>query len=549
MALLRTRHHRLAGLPGLAALALLAAGAFAAAPAAPPPVAARDGMPVMVANRQIIILRGPIAGYSASERAAAAMARINLALDAIPDAIVTLEPAEEGSTRVRVGGEHAFLVTPIDIDSLAGETTRLVAQAASQRLDQAILERREQQTPRYLAEAVGFTAAATLLYGTVLWLLFRFLRWIRARLTRWTDDHPRKLELLGLRFIDTSQLMLVARRALGVVAWGIAIVLASGWLSFVLERFPYTRPWGEQLGHRLLGAATDAALAVVAALPGLLVAIVIFLIARAVIRLLAALFDRVERGEREVAWVDADTARPTRRIVNILVWVFALALAYPNLPGAQTEAFKGVSVLVGLMVSLGASSVVGQAFNGFILMYGRAFRSGDYVRIGEHEGTVELLGTFTTRLRTGLGDELILPNSVVMAASIRNYSRARPGAGCVIDSALTIGYAVPWRQVHAMLQEAARRTEGIDAEPAPYVRQTALSDFYVEYRLIASTLAGDPVQRMHVHSRLHGSIQDVFNENGVQLMSPHYIADPAAPQVVPKERWYAPPAKPPGRKD
>jgi small-conductance mechanosensitive channel len=508
----------------------------------------RDGMPVTVANRQIIILRGPIAGYSAGERATAAMERINLVLDTIPDAIVTVEPADDGSTRVRVGGDHAFLVTAIDIDAQAGETTRLVAQAASQRLDQAILERHEQQTPRYLTEALGFASAATLLYGTLLWLIFRFLRWARGRLTRWADDHPRKLELIGWRFIDTGQALLIARRALGLVAWAIAVVLASGWLSFVLERFPYTRPWGEQLGHRLLRIAADAALAVVAALPGLLVAIVIFLIARAVTRLVAAVFDRVERGEREVGWVDADTARPTRRIFYVLVWVFALALAYPHLPGAQTDAFKGVSVLVGLMISLGASSVVGQAFNGFILMYGRAFRSGDYVRIGEHEGTVELLGTFTTRLRTGLGDELILPNSVVMAASIRNYSRSGQSGGCVIDSPITVGYAVPWRQVHAMLQEAARRTEGIAGEPAPYVRQTALADFYVEYRLVAYTTAEDPEKRMDVLSRLHGGIQDVFNEHGVQMMSPHYMADPAAPLVVPKERWYAPPAKPPDRK-
>ena len=547
MAVLRTRRHRLAGLLKLAAL-VLAAGASTAAAPAPAPVLARDGMAVTVANRQIIILRGPIAGYSASERATAAMQRINLVLDTIPDAIVTVEPAEDGSTRVRVGGDHAFLVTAIDIDAQAGETTRLVAQAASQRLDQAILERHEQQTPRYLTEAFGFAAAATLLYGTVLWLIFRVLRWARGRLTKWGDDHPRKLESVGLRFIDTGQALLVARRALGLLAWAIAIVLASGWLSFVLERFPYTRPWGEQLGDRLMRVAADAAIAVVAALPGVLIAIVIFLIARAVTRLVAAVFDRVERGEREVGWVDADTARPTRRIFYVLVWVFALALAYPHLPGAQTDAFKGVSVLAGLMISLGASSVVGQAFNGLILMYGRAFRSGDYVRIGEHEGTVELLGTFTTRLRTGLGDELILPNSVVMAASIRNYSRAGQRAGCVIDSAMTVSYAVPWRQVHAMLEQAARRTDGIAEEPAPYVRQTALSDFYAEYRLVAYTTVGDPAKRMDVLSRLHGSIQDAFNEHGVQIMSPHYMADPAAPQVVPKDRWYAPPAKPPDRK-
>jgi len=224
--------------------------------------------------------------------------------------------------------------------------------------------------------------------------------------------------------------------------------------------------------------------------------------------------------------------------------VFALAIAYPYLPGAQTEAFKGLSVLVGLMISLGATSVIGQAFNGFILMYSRAYRPGDYVRIGESEGTIQSLGTFVTRIRTGLGEEVTLPNSTVMAAAIRNYSRSVPGAGCVLDICVTIGYSAPWRQVHAMLEEAARRTTEISANPAPFVRQTALSDYYVEYRLVSYTRLEDPVLRADALNHLHGNIQDVFNEHGVQIMSPHYMMDPKDPQVVPKERWHLPPAPP-----
>jgi len=526
---------------------LACAGMSAASAQTAPGQAVREGMAVTVANRYIITLRGPIAGYTARERATATMERINRALDAMPDAMVTTESAPEG-TRVRVGGEHAFLVTAVDIDPQAGETTQLVAQAAVQRLDQAIIERQEQRAPRYLAEALGFAAAATLLYGTLLWAFFRANRWIGRRLSGWAQAHAHQLAFLGLRFIDTGQVLLLARRLLTFMTWAVALLLATGWLSFVLERFPYTRPWGEQLGQRLLGIARDVILAVVSALPGLLIALIIFLAARAFLRAVAGVFDRVERGEREVGWIDADTVRPTRRIFNFVVWVFAVALAYPYLPGAETEAFKGVSVLLGLMVSLGAASVVGQAFNGIILMYARTFRTGDYVRIGEHEGTVEALGTFVTRLRTGLGDELILPNSTVMAASIRNYSRVSLGAGCMLDTAVTIGYSVPWRQVHAMLEQAAMRTEGIAKSPAAFVRQTALSDFYVEYRLIAYTPAEDPALRTEVLSRLHGAIQDVFNEHGVQILSPHYMADPQEPQVVPRERWYSPPARPPGGK-
>jgi small-conductance mechanosensitive channel len=178
-------------------------------------------------------------------------------------------------------------------------------------------------------------------------------------------------------------------------------------------------------------------------------------------------------------------------------------------------------------------------------MYVRLFRRGDYVRIGEHEGTVSELGMFATRIRTGLGEEISISNAAVLAATTKNYSRAVPGTGFVLDTTVTIGYSTPWRQVEAMLKEAAWRTEDVAHAPEPVVRQTALSDFYAEYRLIAHSPAERPLVRAEVLHHLHANIQDVFNEYGVQIMSPHYMMDPKEPQVVPKEKWYAPPAKPP----
>jgi len=197
------------------------------------------------------------------------------------------------------------------------------------------------------------------------------------------------------------------------------------------------------------------------------------------------------------------------------------------------------------MISLGGASVIGQAFSGIILVYVRLFRRGDYVRIGDNEGTVTELGMFATRLRTGLGEEISISNSAVLAATTKNYSRAIPGTGFVLDTTVTIGYGTPWRQVEAMLKEAARRTDDIAHTPEPVVRQTALSDFYAEYRLIAYSPAESAAVRADILNRLHGHIQDVFNEYGVQITSPHYMAEPHVPHVVPKEKWYAPPAQPP----
>jgi small-conductance mechanosensitive channel len=502
--------------------------------------AARQSAPVVIANRPVIVLRGPIAGYSAEERARGAVERIEAALDSNANAEVSFGEYETG-TRVRVGGRHAFVVTAIDIDPDAGETTMLVAKEAAKRLERAIAERREQSSPGYLLIALAYAAAATLVYGLLVWGLVRGSRWVGDRVSAVADEKARRLQV--------GSVQQIAKRLIAVVAWVLGALASVWWIAFVLERFPFTRRWGEDLEFNLLQIAKQMAFAVAGALPGLVFVVIIFLLARAVIGLVRVFFDRVEHGRINVGWLDADTARPTRRIFVFILWVFALAVAYPYLPGAQTEAFKGLSVLIGLMVSLGGASVLGQAFSGMILMYTRTFKRGDYVRVGDNEGTVTDLGMFSTRIRTGLGDEITLSNSTVLASTTRNYSHTVRGTGCVLDAVVTIGYGTPWRQVEAMLLEAARRTDDVATDPAPIVRQTALSDYYVEYRLVAYTPLERPAPRAEVLSRLHGHIQDVFNEHGVQIMSPHYVLDPKAPQVVPKDKWFTAPARPPEKRE
>ena len=204
--------------------------------------------------------------------------------------------------------------------------------------------------------------------------------------------------------------------------------------------------------------------------------------------------------------------------------------------------------MVGLMVSIGASGLIGQMASGIMLVYTRALSLGDYVRIQEAEGTVTELGLLVTRLRTGMGEEVALPNALVLANLTRNFSRSRPGAGFILDTTITIGYDAPWRQVHAMLLEAAHAIPEIARDPEPYVVQTALSDFYVAYKLVVYAGADKPAARARVTSDLHASIQDVFNRNGVQIMSPHYYLDPAKPKTVAEADWYAPPATAPLKK-
>jgi small-conductance mechanosensitive channel len=184
---------------------------------------------------------------------------------------------------------------------------------------------------------------------------------------------------------------------------------------------------------------------------------------------------------------------------------------------------------------------VGQVFSGFMLLYARVFKVGDFVRIGDVEGIVEAQGIFTTKITTPWDDEMAIPNAVVAGTILRNYSRSRSPGGPLLSTRVTIGYDAPWRQVHALLLEAARRTPGLLAEPAPFVLQRALSDFYVEYEVNARIAI--PALRLRVLSDLHANIQDQFNAHGVQIMSPHFIRGEERPVVVPRERWFAAPAE------
>ncbi|CAN5337585.1 hypothetical protein BH23GEM2_BH23GEM2_06600 [soil metagenome] len=219
-------------------------------------------------------------------------------------------------------------------------------------------------------------------------------------------------------------------------------------------------------------------------------------------------------------------------------------MAYPYIPGSGTDVFKGVSVFVGVVISLGSTGIVNQAMSGLVLMYSRALKPGDYVRVGETEGTVTKLAMLSTKIETTKHEEMTIPNAVMVANGIRNFTRLSEGGGLIVHTDVTIGYDVPWRQVEALLLLAADRTPKLAKSPPPFVLKRELADFYVDYELNA--YLSTPEQRIQVLSALHAQIFDAFNEYGVQILSPHYRVDPAEPAVVPRERWFAAPAREPG---
>jgi small-conductance mechanosensitive channel len=495
------------------------------------PESSAGGAPVLALNREVAVLRAPFFGVSAAERARRAEDRIDAVLAPGGPGAVSVRREPQGNV-VLVDGTVAIILVPDDVDAAAGETLEAVTFKAQQALARAIAESREARDRGRMLHAALRSAIATLGFLLGAAIVLRARRGLFAKAAGLLEARASRAGVAGAALVRAGWLRSLARGCVHGLTVLVLGILSYEWLAYVLVQFPYTRPWGEKLGAFLLDVVHQIGGGVLHALPNLFIALVIFLLAKAATSLLRPVFDHVEQGGGETGWLNRDSAAPTRKLVNVGIWLFALVMAYPYFPGAGSDAFKGMSVLIGLMVTWGGSNLVGQWASGMILMYSRTLRVGEYVRIAEQEGTVTDVKTFITRIRTGMGEEITLPNSIVLATTTKNYSRAVKGRGYVVDTVVTIGYDTPWRQVASMLIDAARRTPGVLSDPAPRVFQTALSDFYIEYRLVCQAIPEQPRPRAEVLDALHANIVDVFNAHGVQIMSPHYLADPAAAKVV-----------------
>jgi small-conductance mechanosensitive channel len=491
------------------------------------------------ANRPIVILRARVLGRSPAERAVGAGRILDDLVAQRLDGPVESR-AFEGGAMITVASRGVLALTPPDVDELSGETLQAVTAQTVERLQLALGEAIEARSFGRLARASALAAAAVAVGLLILWGLLHARRTFAARLVEVSE---RKLASAGIddpAALRASRLLELQRGLVTALTSALALVVVYATLTFVLRRFPYTRPWGESMRGFLLTTVESLGVGVIDAIPGLFTVALIVVFTRYLALLLGLWFKAVEQGRIRPRWLYPETAQPTRRLVSTLLWLFAIVVAYPYLPGSQSEAFKGVSVFLGLMLTFGSSGLVNQIMSGFMVTYSRALRVGDFVRIGEVEGTVMHLGVLSTKLKTLRGEEATIPNAVVVGQTTTDYSRLAEMGEVYTSTTVTIGYDTPWRQVQALLLLAAERTPGLRSDPKPIVLQEALQDFYVKYMLFVSLERQE--MRLITLNMLHGQIQDLFNEYGVQIMSPNYLVDPKAPKLVPKKDWFAAPA-------
>jgi small-conductance mechanosensitive channel len=479
----------------------------------------RAAAPVILRGDTVLLVSEPSGAFTPTERA-----------EAIAGRLLRL-------SRVRVDS-LALTESDVATDIVAGE---VVLMSVSERdaqavgLDRATLARAYRDALFAELGRVSFTATVrALLFGTlwtvlatlVLVLLLRLLRRGTARLEEMVEARRAGgIPAIRIRTVELVSAANVANVFLGTVRAirTVAIVgLFYFYLPLVLGFFPWTQRYSDRLVGYVLDPLGRVFAAVIAYLPNLLFIAVIVIVGRYGLKVVRLIFDALRNGSLRLGGFEREWADPTYKIVRFLIIAFLAVVLFPYLPGADSDAFKGVSLFLGVLVSFGSSSAIANIVAGTVLTYTRAFDVGDRVRIGETTGDVVAKALLVTRVRTIKNVDVTIPNAMVLGAHVLNYTAMAAGPGIILNTSVTIGYDVPWRQVHELLIAAAKATPDIKGEPKPFVLQTSLDDFYVSYELNAYT--GNAKAMAATYGALHANIQDAFNAAGVEILSPHYKA-------------------------
>lgn len=457
----------------------------------------------------------------------------------------TIEVKEiDGLFRIIAGEKHIVGVSKGDVQ-IEGDFSPLIVakEFFLPKIVQAIESYRSEREPDVMFKNILHALVRTVILSLLLFFLF----WGFKKIDHLTERHFKRkiddLETKSLQIVKSQQIWSVLQMVNRLVQAVLILIILYFFIHFVLNLFPWTRYISQTLLGFVIGPLISMGQAVLDYLPSLFFLIILFFVVRYLLKITNAFFGGIDRRQIRIANFDAEWAWPTYRIVRVLVIILAVVVAYPYIPGSGSEAFKGISLLLGVLFSLGSSSLIANLIAGYTMTYRRAFKVGDRVKIGTNVGEVTEIRLLVTHLRSLKNEEIVIPNSTILSGEITNFSSMAGKHGLILHTTVGIGYEVPWRQVEAMLLMAAERTEGLQRKSQPFVLQTGLGDFGINYELNVFTERSDEMPQ--IYADLHRNIQDVFNEYEVAIMTPHYMGDTEDPKFVPKEQWYLSPAKPP----
>jgi small-conductance mechanosensitive channel len=477
------------------------------------------GYPV-VFNDTLFYLYSNLGPFSPAERAQAVVQRIT-ALAQDPFFKTDSLQVSENELTSDIMYQDRIIMSITDADAQARNETR--SQMA--RLDLNILKKTIQQEKESTSlKSIIVQVLSTILVISILILMVYFVHRLfklaYRRIKSLKGVMLKGLSIKGLEILPAEkqvQLVLYIVKALEVV---IILLLIYFALPLVFSFFPWTKDISSELLDFILKPLKMIVLGILAFLPNLFIILVVFIVIRYVVKLVKLIADGVEKGTISFPRFYPEWAKPTFNLIRILLYAFMFVILFPYLPGSSSPAFRGVSIFLGLLLSLGSTSAIANLIAGLVITYMRSFKIGDRVMIGDEVGDVIEKSLLLTRIRTIKNEEVTIPNSTIMSRHTINYSSASQDLGLILHTTVTIGYNIPWRTVHQLLVSAAKSTSGVLNQPEPFVLQTSLDDSYVSYQINAYT--NEPNRMAPIYSELHQNIQDKFNEAKVEILSPRY---------------------------
>jgi small-conductance mechanosensitive channel len=480
-----------------------------------------------IMNRDIAVFRTTLALATPEVRVKRAQDRINSLTEADlmtkKIEVLPLGLGEEKGMQWYLGEIPLFAMVEKDLDPETKGNLKNLEDKTTEALVE-LMEAKEKQlkVPFLIHQSILFLLA-TLILGIAIFVDKKSLNWVSTRLLKKGNSLSKTKLSNGIHWAEYY--FRFASKIVSAISWLLIALFIYIWLTFSLRQLPLTEPIGKKLGQNISDTIYSVFSGILGSIPNIISIIIIIFVTRTITDLTKVFFKRVEAGNIQFNLFHKDTVSASQRIATFLLWGLTFSIIYPLIPGSNTEAFKGLSVLFGIVISLGSTGLVSQLMSGLVVIYSRALRVGDYVMVNGQEGVVKELGVLSTKIQSlNSKIETTIPNAVLISNPITNLTKLNETTGTVLSTQVTIGYDAPWREVHAMLIDATKLIPDIKTDPEPKVFQKALSDFYVEYELFIHT--NNPIKKMALLSELHQTIQDNFNRAGIQIMSPHFMLQP-----------------------
>ena len=475
--------------------------------------------PVILKTDTLFYINNGIGNYPAEIRAQNINERLKALVEIynpLKDSIFSITKADYIDTKYKT--KTLFITTQNDAQK-SNITPSLLA-AYRIKLIEEKLKEKEEISFKQKAKNIGFFLLTLLvLIGVVKLINFLFKR-LNTRLSKIERKFLKKNGYIIKYFIPrkTANIFVFIANVIRIV---LLVVLFIVYSPFMFSFFP----WAEHVVGLFYDYISKPVLYIfygfVDFIPSLFFIIIIALFARYIVRVGKEIALDIDSGKLKFDNFHKDWAMPTEKIFSVLIYAMALILIFPYIPGSGSSAFQGISIFIGAIISFGSTSAISNIIAGIVITYMRPFQIGDRVKINDIVGDVTDKTILVTHLVTTKNEDVTIPNANILLGTITNYSNTEE-KNIILHTTITLGYDLPWETAEKLLLAAASNTQLIEKEPAPFVLQKSLDDYYVSYELNAYTKHSKKMP--FIYSEMHKNILNIFNDAGVEILSPAYMS-------------------------